>query len=77
MRGPVVEGDFVVRREIIVTAEQPRGVWLIAEVPVAELFHLVRDAPTIDPANLAETFGRSPEQIAIALAWLQRQAMIT
>jgi flavin-dependent dehydrogenase len=76
VQGPVVEGDFVVRREIVVTAEQPRGVWLIAEVPVADLFRLVRDAPAIDPERLAENLGRSPEQIAVALAWLRRQGMI-
>jgi flavin-dependent dehydrogenase len=74
--GPVIEGDFVVRREIVVTAEQPRGVWLIAEVPVADLFRLVRKASAIDAERLAERLGRSPEQIAVALAWLRHQAMI-
>jgi flavin-dependent dehydrogenase len=76
VEGPVVEGDFVVRREIVVTAEQPRGVWLIAEVPVADLFRLVRETPAIGSERLAERLGRSPEQIAIAWAWLRRQAMI-
>ena len=76
VQGAVIEGDFVVRRDIVVTAEQPRGVWLIADVPVADLFHLVRKAPACDPERLAEALGRSPEQIVIALAWLRRQAMI-
>ena len=76
VQGPVIERDFVVRRDIVVTAEQPRGVWLIANVPVADLFRLLRNAPACEPDRLAEALDRSPEQIAIALAWLRRQGMI-
>ncbi len=77
---PVIEGDFIIRRPVVVTADQPRGVWQVDGVSLVDLLrcwekqrHEMGEA---NPETLARRIGRAPEQIATALAWLRHRRMI-
>jgi hypothetical protein len=73
---PVVEDGYIVEREVIVTADHPRGVWQVDGVPIVALLrHLCAGAPT-DPAPLAEHFGRTSAEIGTALGWLRFRGLL-
>jgi hypothetical protein len=74
---PVSEDGFIVQRRTIVTADHPRGIWLVDQVPVVDLLELVRCEPALDDTALARRLDRSPAQIGTALAWLRHRGMIS
>ncbi|MEP6546865.1 MAG: hypothetical protein ABJD53_05315 [Gammaproteobacteria bacterium] len=71
-RRPVLERGRILEREVIITAEHPRGVWHIDGVPLANLKHYFDAAEhaTIDGAAVA--LDRPPAAIATAMHWLQQ-----
>lgn len=73
---PVVENGLVVERRVIVTADQPRGVWRVDGVPLAELHDLVHTATAPDPAQAARRLGVSDRQLKTALDWLRFREML-
>jgi flavin-dependent dehydrogenase len=73
---PVIEDGFVVARPVVVTADQPRGVWQVDQVPVVALLELVLAVPDAAPAALATRIDRPPERVATALAWLRTHGLI-
>ncbi len=75
-RRPVIEGDWITAQEVIVTPEQPRGVWLVEQVPLVPLLRLAQATPTPDAASLAAQLGRPPAGIATALAWLRHRQLL-
>lgn len=71
-RRPVLHQGRILERDVIVTPENPRGVWHVAEVPVAELkrhFESV-DRPSVAAAALA--LHHPQAAVAAAIHWLQR-----
>ena len=77
---PVIEAGFVVARRVVVTADQPRGIWRIAEVPLAELLDLLR-ASRGDPlearrAELARRLAVAEDQLDTALDWLRARWLL-
>lgn len=74
-RRPVVCDGFIVRREVVVTPDQPRGVLMLAGVPLAALWRAL-GAGAADTASLAEHFGATPGQIAEAAGWLMARKLI-
>ncbi|MEZ5932106.1 MAG: tryptophan 7-halogenase [Alphaproteobacteria bacterium] len=68
---PVVEDGFIAEREVIVTADHPRGVWQVDRVPIVDLLLMLRAGAPPDPDMLAEAFGRTPAEIETALGWLR------
>lgn len=65
----VVEDGFIVRKEVIVTPDQPRGVWRVAGVPLVEL---VRSGAPAARRAWARGAGLDPDSVVLAEAWLRR-----
>jgi flavin-dependent dehydrogenase len=63
---PVVEDGFVVAREVIVTADQPRGVFTVDGVPLVPLLR----------AAQAGRVDRGQGQVETALAWLRYRGLL-
>jgi 2-polyprenyl-6-methoxyphenol hydroxylase-like FAD-dependent oxidoreductase len=76
----VIEDGFVVRRQVIVTPDHPRGVWQVDGVPLVPLMDAVEalvPAAADDLARLAaERMAAPPEQVATALAWLRLRGLL-
>ena len=70
---PVIEDGFVVAREVIVTADNPRGVFQVDGVPLVALLRAVRIGETEKASRCLE---RAPEQIETALAWLRYRGLL-
>lgn len=72
---PVVEDGFIVEREVCITPDYPRGIWLVDQVPVPRLFHMLteyegRPLPEVLP-NIQSRLGSSADQLATAIGWLR------
>jgi flavin-dependent dehydrogenase len=69
---PVLIEGRIELREVLVTAQHPRGVWHVDGVPLAPLLrHLNRTTQaTVDSA--ARFLDRSPREVASAIRWLQQ-----
>ena len=66
---PVVKDDRITLDEVIVTADQPRGVWQVAGVPLVPLLRALREGvSTLDQA--ADRLQRSPGDVIVARQWL-------
>ena len=76
---PVIEDGFIVARRVVVTADQPRGVWRVEGVPVVELLDWCgtqAGSGAAVRAAAATRFGCAPDQIATALEWLRYRRLI-
>ena len=76
---PVVENGYVVPREVIVTADHPRGIWQIDGVDVVALMRLLKggwrgERALIDTAVGAT--GATAAQVETALAWLRQRGLL-
>ena len=73
----MIEDGFIVARRVVVTADQPRGVWQVEGVPVVELldWHRSHDGEDLH-ALAAARFACTPGQIATALKWLRYRRLI-
>ncbi len=69
-RRPVMDGDRILEREVIVTAAQPRGVWLVDDVPLVDLLHYIQQAGNATLAEAASVLDRPRPAIAAAVRWL-------
>src|SRR5918996_2362186 len=67
---PVIEHGFVVAREVIVTADHPRGVYQVDGVPLVALLRAAQAGETGSIEEASRRFKRAPEQLETALAWL-------
>ena len=80
-RRPVLDEGRIVEREVVVTAEHPRGVWQVAGVPLAALQgyleaveHTGVDAAehaSVDAAAVA--LDRTPAAVSSAMNWLRER----
>lgn len=74
-RRPVVDGGLIVEREVVVTPDQPRGIWRVDSVPLAELIGHLRvyeGEPIAERAPLlAKRLGVGDGNLAVALDWLR------
>ena len=77
---PVIEAGFVVERRVVVTADQPRGIWRIDEVPLADLLDLLQKAQgeslAANQAAFARQLQASEGQLATALDWLRARRLL-
>ncbi len=76
---PVVEDGFIAARRVLISADQPRGVWQVDGVPVVALMEWYRReaGALVDPVAAAVArFARTESQITTALAWLRRCRLI-
>ena len=77
---PVVEKGLVVERRVVVTPDQPRGIWRVDEVPLPELIDLLRarEGQSLAEAapELAQRLAARETQLATALAWLRARQLL-
>lgn len=72
---PVVENGMVVRRAVVVSQDQPRGVRFIDGVDLAAVVDLLGQGVT-DPEALAVRLDQPPAAVRSALAWLRGQGVL-
>ncbi len=73
---PVISNGYVMEREVIVTADHPRGVLALDDVPLAPLVRLQEAIPGHTTATLAEHFQVTPKAVLRALTWLSSRGLI-
>ena len=69
-RRPVIDRGWITEAEVIVTPEEPRGVWLRDGVPVVALWRLLESGAIDGPEAAAQALGVPVPAAARALAWL-------
>ena len=74
-RRTVIEGDFITEREVFVTAGEPRGVWVVADVLVVQLYSLLQNRMSLDVC--ASHLGTTLEQARLAKNWLVRNSLLS
>lgn len=77
-RRPVVEHGFIAEREVVVTPDHPRGVWVVDGVPLAELREaLMAEGGNTDIDRLAGVFGRPRGSVELARRWLAEKSLLS
>ncbi len=78
VRMPVVERDRIVEQEVVVTPEQPLGVWHLDGLSLAPLLRAVREHPGLgEPETpLAVALGGRPELARRVAAWMRANRWI-
>lgn len=72
---PVVKNGFISREELIVTADHPRGVWTLNDIPLVELASLIKNGKGADADN-ARKFGVDKKNVIAARKWLAARNII-
>jgi menaquinone-9 beta-reductase len=75
-RRPVLADGRIVEREVVVTAEHPRGVWHVAGVPLVSLKGYLESAPHSTLNAAAAALDRPPPAVAAAIHWLQQAGVM-
>ena len=76
---PVISDGYVCEREVVVTADFPRGIWQVAGVALVPLMRFLDRAwrPAEDMvAVTAEHFACQPEAAEKALGWLSHRGLL-
>lgn len=81
VRRPVIEEDYVVEREVVVTPDHPRGVWQVDGVALVPLLRFLDEhrAQTRHAviAAAARRMERAPAQVETALDWLRYRGLFS
>jgi flavin-dependent dehydrogenase len=72
---PVLLRDRIVRAHVVVTAQQPRGVYEIDGVPAAALLECLRAVPALELDAIAQRVSSSTPRVRNALRWLARAGL--
>lgn len=71
---PVVADGFVTARDVVVTPDQPLGIWKLDGVELAPLIRALREPPAdaaeTVKARIARLTGAAPRQVETVAAWL-------
>ena len=73
---PVIEDSYVAAREVVVTADQPRGVFMVDGVPLVALLRAVQADGTTPIEVIARRFGKTPVEVETAFAWLRYRGLL-
>jgi flavin-dependent dehydrogenase len=73
---PVIEDGVVVAREVIVTADHPRGVFQVDGVPLVALLRAVHTGEARRIEKASRRLDRTSEQVGTALAWLRYRGLL-
>lgn len=73
---PVVDRDRVRMAEVVVTPEQPLGVWHVDGLPVAPLWRAAQAAPGREAEAMAAVPGCSSERAQAMLRWMRVQGWL-
>lgn len=71
-RRPVLDRGRIIEREVIVTAEHPRGLWHVGGVPLVALKSYLDAAEHATIAGAATALDRPPSAVTSAIHWLQK-----
>jgi menaquinone-9 beta-reductase len=75
-RRPVLCGDRILEREVIVTPQHPRGVWHLADVPLVSLKGYLESAEHATVSGAAAAVERPAAAVASAIHWLQQTGLV-
>jgi len=74
---PVIENDFIERREVVITANQARGVRFVDGTPLVPLIDLIGELGRLpDNEAAGRHLGRRLDDCTIALDWLRAQNIL-
>jgi menaquinone-9 beta-reductase len=73
---PVVDRDRIRLAEVVVTADQPLGIWHVDGVEIAPLWRAAQAAPGRETEALAPMLGGSVERAQAALRWMRVQGWL-
>ena len=76
-RRPVLDRGRILERDVIVTAAEPRGVWRVAGVPVAELKGYLETAAAATLPGAAAALDCPQAAVTSALHWLQESGAMS
>lgn len=74
---PVVDRDRIRLAEVLVTADQPLGIWHVDGQPLAPLWRAVQAAPGREALALAPLLGGSGERAQAVLRWMRAQGWLS
>lgn len=74
---PVLLDGRIVAREVLITAEHPRGVWQISGVPIASLIQTRDTLVSASLESTAERLGQPLKAVRAAILWLQQSGVTT
>lgn len=75
-RRPVLNGSLIELRPVILTSDQPRGVWKLNTVELVPLIEYLEADPDAGMVRLAERFAHPPHLLASAVQWLVPRGLI-
>lgn len=73
---PVLVDGRIVAREVLVTAEHPRGVWHVEGVPLVALKRYLEGAPNLSVPAVARALEHPLTSVASAIHWLQTSGFL-
>ncbi len=76
---PVIDGDYVESREVVVTEDHPRGVWCIDQVPLVPLLHFLINERPRESELLAQAVrfaDRKRSEVHNAVGWLRHRGLL-
>ena len=80
VRRPVVEHGLIVERRVVVTPDQPRGIWRVNGVPLPELIDLLQAHEGQGLADslpeVAQRLAIAEAELATALDWLRARGLL-
>jgi hypothetical protein len=76
-RRPVLDEGRIVERDVVVTADRPRGVWHVAGVPLVSLKRYLETAAQVTVESAAAALDRPQSAVASAINWLQQTGMVS
>ena len=80
VRRPVVENGLIVERRVVVTPDQPRGIWRIDGVPLPELIDLLQahegQSLAASLPEAARRLATAEAELATALDWLRARGLL-
>ncbi|HWS66906.1 MAG TPA: hypothetical protein VN325_29425 [Steroidobacteraceae bacterium] len=75
-RRPVLCGGRILERDVIITAQHPRGVWHVADVPLVSLKGYLESAEHATVSGAAQAVDRAAAAVAFAIHWLQQTGVV-
>jgi 2-polyprenyl-6-methoxyphenol hydroxylase-like FAD-dependent oxidoreductase len=75
-RRPVLCGDRILERDVVVTPQHPRGVWHVADVPLVSLKGYLESAEHATVSGAAAAVDRPAAAVASAIHWLQQTGIV-
>lgn len=73
---PVVSDGFIEQREVVVTPDQPLGIWHVDGVEVAPVLRILRAADANPVEAVCSSLGLAPARAARLIAWIRQSSWV-